>query len=279
MSETFDPIQYKINSKTNWNTVAPDYHYNWADKQVGPFKSTFEVVKTAKIRPGDKVLDLACGTGVVSKEISRYLDKNGFLIGVDLSRTALSIAKKSVPSSNSLFLEMDVENMGFNFTFDKIVCQYGLMFFPNVNQVLQSVKKTLRKDGIISIAVHGLPEEVPYFSSIMEPVVKYIPDIRPAGTPTVHRFGDQAILKKELTDGGFSDVSIKKFTFSYEPGTFEEYWDDYMHSTANSIRSRIENAGPDILSKIKTESRQNVSKYEKDGKIIFPWSVLVANAA
>lgn len=276
--ETFDPIQYKINSKANWNTVAYDYHYNWASKQVGPFKSTAEIVKIADIKPDDKVLDLACGTGVVSKEISQYLNKNGFLAGIDLSRTALSIAKKSVPSYNSAFFEMDVENMAFNFIFDKIVCQYGLMFFPNVKKVLKSIKKILRKGGRLALAVHGLPDEVPYFSSIMNPILKHIPDIRPEGTPTVHRFGDPVVLKKELLDGGFSDISIKKFAFRYEPGTFEEYWNDYMRSTANSIRPRIESVGVDILSKIKIEAKQNVFKHTKGGKIIFPWSVLIADA-
>jgi 2-polyprenyl-3-methyl-5-hydroxy-6-metoxy-1,4-benzoquinol methylase len=79
MSAIFDPAQYKINSKANWNTVAFDYHHNWADKKMGPFKSTTKVVDAADIKPNDKVLDIACGTGVVSKEISRHLCKEGFL--------------------------------------------------------------------------------------------------------------------------------------------------------------------------------------------------------
>src|SRR6478736_10136195 len=89
MKPIFDPVQYKITTKANWNTVASEYHYNWADQRVGPFKSTKEIVRITEVKADDKVLDVACGTGVVSKEITQFLGKKGLLVGIDLSRTAL----------------------------------------------------------------------------------------------------------------------------------------------------------------------------------------------
>ena len=278
MVSSFDPTEYKINSKANWNVVAPDYHYNWANKHEGPFRSTVQVVNLAEISPSDKVLDLACGTGAVSSEIFCHLDKTGLLVGVDMSRTALSIAKKTTYGPNVNFFEMDAENLGFNFAFDKILCQYGIMFFPDTARVLKTVRKILRHGGKIVFAVHGLAEEVPYFSSIMSSILKYIPDIRPKDAPTVHRFGNSDNLKKELESAGFSDVSITRHVFSYEAGTFEEYWHDYMNSTANAIRSRVESMGKDIVNKIKKDSQHNAERYIKDGKIVFPWVVLTASA-
>ncbi len=276
MKPVFDPTQYKITSKANWNIVAPEYHYNWADQQVGPFKSTAEIVRLVKIRPDDKVLDVACGTGVVSKEISKALGPQGFLVGVDLSRTALSIAKKSISHQNSNFVEMDAENISLRFKFDKVTCQYGLMFFPDSVKVLKSIRDILNHNGMIAVAVHGLAEDVPYFSVIMKPVLEYIPDIRPAGTPTVHRFGNPEDLKSELARARFSDVTVTRYDFVYKPGTFDEYWNDYMKSTANSIRSKIESHGEKVLEKIKNDARTNAAIYEKDGSLVFPWTVLVA---
>jgi ubiquinone/menaquinone biosynthesis C-methylase UbiE len=279
MTLHFDPTQYKINSKDNWNTVAFDYHNNWADKHIGPFKSSIEIVRLAKIKPNEKVLDVACGTGAVSKEIVRHLNKDGLLVGIDLSRAALSIARNSIQSSNAEFLEVDAENFAFNFIFDKVLCQYGLMFFPNTKKVLKSIRNILRENGKLVIAVHGSQEEVPYFSSIMNPILRHIPDIRPEGTPTAHRFGEPNGLRSELLEAGFSNVSIKKLAYNYEIDTFEEYWQDYMRSTANSIRPKLDSSGPDIVTKIKMESKQNTSKYTKDGKIHFPWIVLIASAS
>src|SRR2546428_12662216 len=279
MTTQFDPIQYKITTKANWNTVASDYHYNWAEKQIGPFKSTTELVREAGIRPADNVLDLACGTGVVSKEVSRHLSKDGALVGIDLSRTALAIAKKSIQYSNAIFLEMDAENIGFNFMFDKVLCQYGLMFFPNVKIVLNSIKQIMRSNAKLVLVVHGLPDKVPSFSSVMGPILKYIPDIRPEGTPTVHRFDNPNDLQDELLCAGFSDVLIKQYNFSYNAGTFEEYWQDYMHSTANSMKPKIESQGADVVSTIKKESQKNSSRYITNGSIMFTWRVLLASAS
>ncbi len=277
MKPTFDPTQYKITAKANWNTVASEYHYNWADKKIGPFKSTGEIVKLANIRPDDKVLDVACGTGVVSKEISQFLGPKGLLVGIDLSRTALGIAKRTISFQNSNFVEMDAENIGFNFKFDKVTCQYGLMFFPDSSKVLESIRKILNKDGMLVVAVHGLAEDVPYFSTIMKPILEHIPDIRPAGTPTVHRFGNPKDLESELSGAGFEYVTVTRYDYVYEPGTFEEYWEDYMHSTANSIRSKIQSHGQETMNKIKQGAQKNALRYEKNGNLVFPWTVLVAS--
>lgn len=277
MKPVFDPTQYKITTKANWNAVASDYHYNWADQKVGPFKSTTDLVKLASIRPDDKVLDVACGTGVVSKETSLYLGPNGLLVGIDLSRTALKIARGSIDFQNSVFVEMDAENIGFNFKFDKITCQYGLMFFPDSHKVLESIRKILEPRGMMVVAVHGLAEDVPYFSAIMKPILEYIPDIRPIGTPTVHRFGNPKDLESELANVGFVDVTVVRRDFVYKPGTFEEYWDDYMHSTANSIRAKIESYGNDTMDMIRQDAEKNALRYEKNGKLEFPWTVLIAS--
>lgn len=80
MEPIFNPNEYKINTRINWNTVATDYHNNWADKNTGPFRSTKELVKVLEIKPNDFVLDLACGTGAVTKEISHRLGNSGMLV-------------------------------------------------------------------------------------------------------------------------------------------------------------------------------------------------------
>jgi len=278
MSSTFNPIEYKINTRTNWNTVASQYHNNWANSDVGPFKSTKQLVKASEIKHDDSVLDVACGTGVVSKEVSHLLGNSGTLVGIDISGVALGIAKKSIQFKNVDFIEMDAENLAFKVNFDKIVCQYGLMFFPDTNKALKSIRGIMKNDGRIAIAVHGTQAGVPYFSCIMNPILHHIPDIRVKGAPTVHRFGNPEDLLKELSTTGFSDIKIKKFTFVYNTGSFEEYWTDYMNSTANAIWPKIKTRGIEIVNMIKKEAEKNTSQFIKNEKIEFPWDVLIATA-
>jgi ubiquinone/menaquinone biosynthesis C-methylase UbiE len=270
----YDPVRYKQDSMESWTKRAHDYHTGWAGAGRGPFRSTAELVRAALIKNGHTVLDLACGTGAVSAEVGRYLGQSGTLVGLDFARGALKIAKSHVQSGN--FVEMDAEHIGLRGGFDRVLCQYALMFFTDPEKVLISLRPLLKDDGLIAIAVHGTAAGVPYFSTIMEPVLKRAPEIRPEGTPTVVRFGNPADLKGVLASAGFGDIYVRKFTFDYAAGTFEQYWQDYMSTTASAIRSKIE-FRPD-LAEIKEEARKRAEQFMQDGKIDFPWDVLIATA-
>lgn len=275
--KTFDPIKYKMTAISNWNTVAHSYHDDWASEDIGPFKSTQKIVSLASINPNDKVLDIACGTGVVSKRISKKLGKKGLLIGCDIAYYTLKIAKEEILYSNFHQVQMDSEHMSFSkIKFDKILCQFGMMFFINPFQVLVNIREYLSKRGKLIIAVHGDSDKTPYFSSIMKSIVKHIPQIRPEGTPNVHSLGKDGVLEKMLIDSNYSKIKIYKKKFVYNAGTFEQYWNDYMSTTANSIRKNIEDYGENIISKIKNDSDIETRKYIQDKNIIFPWEVIIA---
>lgn len=273
---TYDPVKYKQDSMESWNVRAQDYHSGWASAGKGPFRSTKELVDTARISKDNSVLDVACGTGAVSKEAYLRLGPAGVLVGIDFSRGALKIAKQNVPAEH--FVEMDAEHIGLRASFDRVLCQYALMFFPEPVRVLSELRPLMKKGGMIAVAVHGSAQGVPYFSTIMEPVLKHIPDIRPAGTPTVHRFGDPKDLQSALASAGFSSISIRKFVFDYDAGSFSEYWSDYMATTAASIRSRIEAKGPKVVSEIRKEAEERAEGYVQNGSVQFPWDILIAAA-
>ena len=290
-THNFDPIQYKNNTRLNWNAVAPKYHKDWASTYTGPFKSTIELVKLAEINQDDRVLDLACGTGAVANEVIKcmydnrgcdHINKIATVVGIDISSVALSIAKTSTYRRfpNSFFIEMDSENLGFrNASFNKILCQFGLMFFPKAVDVLKRLNDLLIRGGKLVISVHGTSEGVPYFSCIMNSILKYIPDIRPRGSPSVHTFGNPDDLYNALEIATFHDISIRKYTFLYKAGTFDEYWSDYMLTTANSIRSIIESKGTHMLSTIKEDSKVGANRFtDNTGTLSFPWDVLITTA-
>lgn len=273
-SVAYDPVKYKQDSMESWTKRAYDYHTGWAGAGKGPFRSTAELAKAALIQKNHFVLDLACGTGAVSAEAARYLGPSGRLVGLDFARGALKIARSHAPSGG--FVVMDAEHIGLRGGFDRVLCQYALMFFTDPGKVLTRLKSLLKNGGMIALAVHGAAEGVPYFSTIMEPVLKRIPDIRPPGTPTVHRFGNAADLENVLAKADFGNIRIRKFTFSYGAGTFEQYWQDYLSTTAAAIRAKIESDS--AVAAIKEEARLRVARFAKGSKIEFPWDVLIATA-
>jgi hypothetical protein len=185
---------------------------------------------------------------------------------------------------------MDGENLGFPAgSFSKVISQYALMFFPDPTYVLKMIKRIMKKEkeeeqSKLAIAVHGTSERVPYFSCIMNSILKYIPDIRATGSPSVHSLGNPDDFYNTIATAGFSDISIKKYTFYYQAGTFEEYWSDYLSSTANAIRSTVESKGSQIVSAIKKDAQEIANQFidnsnnNHNGIIQFPWDVLLATA-
>jgi ubiquinone/menaquinone biosynthesis C-methylase UbiE len=273
-----DDVRFKRAVIQDWTSRAEYYHCNWVMENAGPFMATSKLVNALEVQPNDIILDLACGTGAVSREISCQLTGSGMLVGVDLSRAAISIANSWVPSlSNCSFMEMDAENLGFRSAFDKVACQYALMFFPDPKKAMKEIKNIMKSQGRIGVAVHGTIEGVPYFSTITLPISKFIPDYPSKGVSFVHRFGRPEDLKQILIDSGFSDISISRYTFEYTAGSFENYWSDFFSNGYGSpLQPIVFNKKNEVISNIKSEARKLASRYLKNDTIQFPWEVLIA---
>ena len=272
--------EYKQRNMKIWNEVAPRYHKRWASVNKGPFQSTKKLIDLVKINKNNLVLDVACGTGVVTKQIQKRIGKLGYTVGIDTSTTAIKIAKKWNEKNKNLdFVNTDAENFTFSKKFDVITCQYALFFFPNAQKALKNMKNSLKKSGTIGISVHGSNDNVPFFSSILDSATKYMPDYVPPGTPNLDRFGTKSALKREIKKAGFSNIVIKEFIFNYNPGKFEDYWRNYIKYVAKSLKEKLNALEYSKRKEFKNSVKEKTLKYtKKNGDIIFPWQVLILTA-
>ena len=270
--------EYKQRNMKIWNEVAPRYHKRWASVNKGPFQSTKKLIELIKINKNNRVLDVACGTGVVTKQIQKKVGKSGYVVGIDTSTTAIKIAKKE-NKKNLDFLNADAENLSFSNKFDIVTCQYALFFFPNAQKALKNIKNSLKKSGIIGISVHGSKDNVPFFSSILDSATKYIPDYIPPGTPDLDRFGTKSALKTEIRKAGFSNIVTKEFIFNYNPGKFEDYWQNYIKYIAKPLKEKLNALEYSKRKEFKNSVKEKTLQYTKrNGDIIFPWQVLILTA-
>ena len=272
--------KYKQRNMKIWNEVAPRYHKRWASVNKGPFQSTKKLIELVKINKNNFVLDVACGTGVVTKQIQKKISKLGYVVGIDTSTTAIKIAKKWNEKNKNLdFVNIDAENFTFSKKFDIITCQYALFFFPNAQKALKNMKNSLKKSGIIGISVHGSKNNVPFFSSILDSAIKYIPDYVPPGTPNLDRFGTKSALKTEIRKAGFSNVVVKEFIFNYNPGKFEDYWKNYIRYIATPLKEKLNALEYSKRKEFKNSVKEKTLQYtKKNDDIVFPWQVLILTA-
>ena len=272
--------EYKQRNMKIWNEIAPRYHKRWASVNKGPFQSTKKLIELVKINKNNAVLDVACGTGVVTKQIQKKVGNLGYVVGVDTSTTAIKIAKKWNEKNKNLdFVNIDAENFSFSKKFDIITCQYALFFFPNAQKALKNMKNNLKKSGKIGISVHGSKDNVPFFNSILDSVTKYIPDYVPPGTPNLDRFGSKSALKAEVRKAGFSNIVVKEFIFNYSPGKFEDYWKNYIKYIAKPLKEKLNALEYSKRKKFKESVKEKTMQYtKKNGEILFPWQVLILTA-
>ena len=272
--------EYKQRNMKIWNEIAPRYHKRWASVNKGPFQSTKKLIELVKINKNNVVLDVACGTGVVTKQIQKKVGNLGYVVGVDTSTTAIKIAKKWNEKNKNLdFVNIDAENFSFSKKFDIITCQYALFFFPNAQKALKNMKNSLKKSGKIGISVHGSKDNVPFFNSILDSVIKYIPDYVPPGTPNLDRFGSKSALKAEVRKAGFSNIVVKEFIFNYSPGKFEDYWKNYIKYIAKPLKEKLNALEYSKRKEFKESVKEKTKQYtKKNGEILFPWQVLILTA-
>jgi len=272
--------EYKQRNMKIWNEVAPRYHKRWASVNKGPFQSTKKLIELIKIKKSNRVLDVACGTGVVTKEIQKKVGKTGRTVGIDTSTTAIKIAKKWNNKNENLdFINTDAENFAFSKKFDIVTCQYALFFFPNAQKALKNMKKSLKKTGKIGISVHGSKNNVPFFSSILDSATKFIPDYVPPGTPDLDRFGTKSALRTEIRKAGFSKIIVKEFVFHYSPGKFEDYWKNYIKYIAEPLKEKLNALEYSKRKEFKKSVKENTIQYtNKNEEIIFPWQILILTA-
>jgi SAM-dependent methyltransferase len=126
---------------------------------------TPRMVAAARIGPGQKVLDVACGTGVLTREVARRVGSSGFVAGVDANPGMLAVAARTSPEIEWRHATAEALPYDDNY-FDAVVCQFGLMFF-NQQAALREMMRVLAPGGHLSAAVWDTLEHTPAYAALV----------------------------------------------------------------------------------------------------------------
>lgn len=267
--------EYKRRLRDIWNEVAPRYHERWAGAGAGPFRITAELGRALGTVSGSRILDIGCGTGVVTNLLAGRVGPEGRAVGLDASLSAVRIASRNGCAD---FVVADAERACLKAEFDVVTCQFALFFFPDAERALRNIREVMGRGAVLAVAVHGAGSRVPFFSVIRDEIARAIPDMAPPGAPDLDRFGTAEALREAVEGAGFCSISIREYEYEYSPGTPEEYWEDYLRYVAAPVRARIDALPAGQLEGLRRAALNGAGRFERDGVVYFPWQVLLLTA-
>lgn len=189
------------------------------DEGLGPniFEGYAEDIaaRAANLEPS-RVLELAAGTGIVSRKLRDRLPKDTELVVTDLNPPMLDVARKKFrPGENVEFAQADAMKLDYrDGSFDLIVCQFGVMFFPDRVASYGEALRVLRPGGAYLFNAWGTKEENQFSKIANDVVVERYPDDPPGFYKVPFSYADASVAKADLKAAGFTKVEHTPVTLT-----------------------------------------------------------------
>jgi len=179
----------------------PEMYEQWL---AGPlFRPWAEMtLDEVKLVPGDRVLDIACGTGIVARLASERLGTAGDIVGIDVSPDMLAVARRVAPDIDWREGNAGALPLRNGEQFDVVICQQGLQFFPDKSTAAAQMRRALKPGGRLAVATWRSDDEIPLFRDLRYIAQRHLGAI----ADQRYSFGDAAPLEALLRDAGFHEV-------------------------------------------------------------------------
>ena len=213
-----EPALQRRVQRYGWDKAAAYYENSWQQQLKPAHDLLFDC---ANIQQGQKIIDIACGTGLISFRAAAATGNNGFVLGTDISEKMVELADKTSKENNIgniRFERMDAEELKVNDEeFDVAICALGLMYAPSPVNALKEMYRVLKKGGICIVAVWGKRDNCGW-ADIFEIVDKRVSS---EVCPMFFNLGNDNVLEKNFELAGFSSGKIKRIQSSLDYSTNE----------------------------------------------------------
>jgi ubiquinone/menaquinone biosynthesis C-methylase UbiE len=198
------------------------------DTYLGPI--TFapfaaDIAQRVKILKPERVLEIACGTGIVTYAIADVLPAGTAIVATDLSPSMIDFAKAKRPEAEIIWRQADAQKLPFtDISFDLVVCQFGVMFLPDKPSAFREARRVLVPGGCLIFTVWDSLEA----NELQRTNADAISALFPENPPTFIRrvpFGyhDRTTIAEQLRDAGFGEIRIEAIAKSMQVPSARHY--------------------------------------------------------
>ena len=171
------------------------------------------LLQRAVLRRGEDLLDVACGTGIVARMATETLGADARIAGADINRDMLAVAAAIAPEIE--WVEASALSLPFaDRSFDAVICQQGLQFFPDKVAALKEFRRVLRPEGRAVLCVARELEVNPLMASQVAALSRHLGDEAADAIRAVCALSDRAELERLFAEAGFVTVEIKSVSLT-----------------------------------------------------------------
>jgi ubiquinone/menaquinone biosynthesis C-methylase UbiE len=236
-----------------------------------------ELLDRAELKAGDRVLDIACGTGIVARVARERLGHAARVLGVDASEPMLAVAKREAPdidwrAGNAMALPVDVAEQ-----FDVVTCQQGLQFFPDRLAAAREMRRVLAEGGRVAIATWRPLDDVPFVRDLHALAERHLGPV----VDQRHALGAASDIETLLREAGFRDVSVGTVTRTIRmpaPATFFQMNANAIVGMSPKAKAMDDAQRASVIATIAAESGRLLARYGDGEGVAFELSTNLAVA-
>jgi ubiquinone/menaquinone biosynthesis C-methylase UbiE len=232
------------------------------------------VLAAAEVAGGDRVLDVATGPGEAALAALTVVKPAGHVIGADISPAMLTAARARLGEEAFQPVATDGQALAFrDGSFDAVVCQLGLQFFPDPARGLAEFRRVLCAGGCTAVCVISTPDRAPMWGVLADTLSHYLPDQRDA----LHlgfALADTERLEHLFKIAGFRDVRVKRETRQGVIESFDDYWAPIEAGTGQipqAYRALPESSRRAVREEVQTW----LAEFESNGQLVMSAEMLI----
>jgi ubiquinone/menaquinone biosynthesis C-methylase UbiE len=241
-----------------------------------------DLVARAALRAGERVLDVACGTGVVARAVAEQVGQTGRVTALDNNPGMLAVARALPQASTTIeWLEGSVLALPFpDAAFDVVLCQLGLQFFPDRPLALREMHRVLIPGGRLALNVFGPLARNPAPHALIAAVDRHLGPGASTTKHTEHALADPEAVAGLLADAGFRGIAIETATKMVRFPSPADYVQIQLTATPlATLMGRYEAAERErLLAAVSAEVSGALAPYTGGGGLAVPQEVHVVLA-
>jgi ubiquinone/menaquinone biosynthesis C-methylase UbiE len=271
-------------SQMDWSAQGgggPELHQSFlVPAMLEPFAPL--LVDAAGVRAGSRVLDVACGTGVISREAARRAGPDGRVLGIDLGEPMLEMARAQPAQPGAAPIEyrqgVAEELPAADESFDVVTCHQGLQFFPDRPEAVAQMRHVLAPGGRVAIATWAEVERQPHFAALCDVVGHHLGEEVGEMMRSPFALHDPAELEALLDEAGFHDVRVQYTTLPVVYASHAEFAPRYIG--ASPVADIFAGARPAQRDAVTTEVAEALRDHATpDGRLASSMTALFATAS